>query len=353
MDLTLPFLGPIGPSIDKLTLLSGVFEDSSSINANISGTATEVKVDVTMPILSNTSVLKNPLLGIDASVVEATSDSKKNINIFADAYLYDFNYNIGNVLNIITSHPYYACKIVGNSLKIEKVLISGRATQYADNTLKATISYSNNSSIIQVPVTSIIGTCIDKFELPAEINQNDHKVVVPINSFEISVSIPMNFIGNAISFSHAGVYMNSVINNADVLISSTIYNEDTVRHQISNIDQGLAKGIIRIFPNQWTMCFANKPVNKDGTNATVSSFLIKALVDKYGKDIYKKISMIVAKHPETGEEYNYIVQDGYITPAGSMNDFSMCYLKDNIYYPIPFMIQSITNDTLEIEWNVK
>jgi len=79
---------------------------------------------------------------------------------------------------------------------------------------------------------------------------------------------------------------------------------------------------------------------------------MKELIEKYGSDIHTKISMIVAKHPETGEEYNFIVQDGYITPEGSMNDFPMCYLKDGAFYPIPFMVQSVSDETLEIEWEV-
>ena len=330
---------------------SEIVSQGSSIN----GSAFEINVDVDMNVKGHT--LEEANNQVENILVKGhTLEENRNIVVQAntDVYYYNLVYDILNFLTVVKRSPYYASKIVGRSSHIDELNLVSESIENGDVAIEGKVIQSDipRAVDIKVPVTSIAHGFIDNFTMTGASTILDYAAVYPITSYAVSLSIPINMLGSAKSNSQPEFSMEATINSVDVLLSCEAYDKDSVRYEVADIDHGVADGKIKIFPNQWTMCFANKPVKDTGEQETVSSFLINKLVDKYGSDIHTKISMIVGKHPETGDEYNFVVQDGYITPEGSINDFNMCYLRDGAFYPIPFMVQSVSDETLEIDWAV-
>ena len=142
------------------------------------------------------------------------------------------------------------------------------------------------------------------------------------------------------------------IENLNFLLSAEVYDESSIRYEVADIDRNLQKGRLRIFPNEWTLSYINNPFDAEGNLNTVSSFLLPILEDAYGSSIFSKISLITARNPLNGVLYNFVFQDGYTTPAGTMNDFALCYADEGVFYPVPFMVKSITDEQLEIIWEL-
>ena len=386
MDVSLPFLGSSGPSVENFTLLSNVdillarvdvptnistfehndkhvmlattlendgfngdiailgntYEGHAPVSTTMTSDTHEVHVDVDVTVLGKTT--ENIIVQASDIIVQAT----------ADVHYYDLSYNMLNLFAITQRLPFFAGKIVARTSYIDSFNMVAESNEHGDVIISGDVIQGDDlaSVDINVPVTTLANGYIENINMLGGVSVLDYVAVSPLTTYAVSISIPINMMGNAMSGTQPEFSVEAAINNVDVMLTADVINEDALRYEIADIDHGLADGKIKIFPNQWTMCFANKPVNEDGTNATVTSFLLKELMAAYGPDIHTKISMIIAKHPETGEEYNFVVQDGYITPEGSINDFNMCYLKNGVFYPIPFMVQSVSDEVMEIEWEV-
>jgi hypothetical protein len=202
------------------------------------------------------------------------------------------------------------------------------------------------------PVTAIHESGIEELSITAGVSVLDKLYNVPVSVYSISLSIPMTLLASAEVGKDPKLTMSANVNNIDILLTSEIFDADSVRYEVADIDHGMLSGSVKLFPNDWTLCYMNRPKNDDGTDATISSSLVAMLVEKYGSDIHTKISMIVSKDPETGETYNYVIRDGYETPQGSINDFKICTLRDGAYYPVPFMVQSVSGEEISVEWDV-
>ena len=386
MDVNLPFLGSSGPSVENFTLLSNVdillarvdvptnistfehnddhvlvattledkgfngditiqgntYEGPAPVSTTMPSDTHEVHADVDVTVLGKTT--ENIIVQASDIVVQAT----------ADVHYYDLSYNMLNLFAISQRVPFFAGKIVARTSHIDSFNMTAESNEHGDVLINGDVIQGDDlaSVDINVPVTTLANGYIENMNMLGGVSILDYVAVSPLTTYAVSISIPISMMGNAMSGIQPEFSVEAAINSVDVLLTADVLSEDALRYEIADIDHGIADGKIKIFPNQWTMCFANKPVNDDGTNATITSFLLNELMSIYGSDIHTKISMIVAKHPETGEEYNFVVQDGYITPEGSINDFNMCYLKDGAFYPIPFMVQSVSDEVMEIEWEV-
>ena len=327
----------------------------SHIGSYINGSIFDTNVDLDMNMKGYTSEKPNNQVG-DISIKGYTIEEDKDITVQANTQVYYYNlvYDVLNLLNINMRKPFYVNKIVGKSSHIDKFNIDAESKQEGDIIINGEAVESNRlaSVDINVPITSIDNGFIENFTMTGASTILNYISVSPVTSYDVSLSIPINMLGSIKNDLQPELSVEAAVDSTDILLNSDIYDENSVVYKVADIDHGITKGKIKIFPNQWTICFVNKPVNDKGKHETISSFLINKLVEKYGPDIHTKISMIVGKHPETGEEYNFVVQKGYMTPKGSINDFNMCYLRDGVFYPIPFMIQSVSDETLEIDWEV-
>jgi len=358
VDIDMKQTGNILQKSGTINMSGDVIQDSST-GAILTGEATELVEEPTnAPVLSTTihevSVDVNVALHGEAKEQVAGSVIDVSLVNKTEVHYYDISYNLLNLFAISQRIPFFAGKIVARSSHFDDFNMTAETTETGDVILNGSVIESNEheSVEINVPVTSIAHGLLDNFTMSGSSTILDYVAISPVSAFAVSLSIPISMSGKAESGSQPQFSVDAAINSVDVRLTAEVYDQDAVRYEIADIDQGVADGKIKIFPNEWTLCFANKPVNEDGTLATATSFLINELVAKYGSDLHTKISMIVAKHPETGAEYNFVVQDGYITPEGSMNDFPMCYLRDGAYYPVPFMVQSVSDETLELDWAV-
>lgn len=376
MDVNLPFLGTSeasGPSVDNFNVTAdiGVLVATVPVDAKVYPIE---HIDNPIAFFTNTKTMQSgatidPIIKTSAFEVNANVDinvkghTTENIvnhlgdilvQANAEVYYYDLTYSMLNLFAITQRKPFFAGKIVGNSSMIDSFNMVAESSETGNVIIGGSVLEEDTAASvdINVPVHTIANGFVENLSITGVANILDYVAVSPVTTFAISMSMPISMLGTAQSGSQPEFSVEASINNVDVLLSGEVFDQGTLRYEIADIDHGVADGKVKIFPNQWTLCFANKPVNDDGVSETVSSFLVKELVDKYGSDIHTKISMIVGKHPETGEEYNFVVQEGYITPEGSMNDFNMCYLKDGAFYPIPFMVQSVSDETLEIDWAV-
>ncbi len=272
----------------------------------------------------------------------------------AGIHYHDLSYNMLNLIAVFQRTPFFAGKITGRTSHIDALNMVAEATETGDVMIGGNVADGGEfaSVDINVPVTSVTGGYIENLNIPSDISIFDYVTISPVAAYAISLSIPLNMLGVIQSGAQPEFSVEAAINSVDILLTAEVFDRESVRYEIADIDHGIADGKVKIFANEWTLCFVNKPVNGDGTPATVTSFLMSELANKYGADLYTKISMIVAKHPETGIEYNFVVQEGYSTPEGSINDFPMCYFRDGAYYPVPFMVQSVSDETLEIDWSI-
>jgi hypothetical protein len=406
MDVNLPYLGSsesAGPSVDSINMSGSVgvlvatvpvtvpvnssnsVESSPDLSFDVTTTEYDIQIGltnkaevrsggaecviaakttesdapeiVTPYIMANTNEvhldLSMTLTGVGAeTIVQQLGDV--TIQTRGDVHYHNLSYNMLNLFAITQRMPFFAGKIVGRSSFIEEFTMKSDTVENGDVVLNGSVLQGDDlaSVDIHVPVKSFATGYFENLNMIGGVDVLNYTAISPVSSYAISLSIPINMNGKAEAGAEPEVSIEATINNIDVLLTAEVFDENAVRYEIADIDHGIASGKIKVFPNQWTLCFANKPVSDTGETETITSFFISSLIAKYGSDIHTKISMIVAKHPETGEDYNFVVQDGYITPEGSMNDFNMCYLKDGVYYPIPFMVQSVSDEILEIDWAV-
>jgi hypothetical protein len=278
-----------------------------------------------------------------------------NYTLEGDVNSYDFTFNLQNQMMANVSKPYPVMMVNAETVMIDHVYLSGEAFLEDLVTLSSLIIESDAPGVANI--NNILNAhgmgYISNFSLEGTSTIMDYVVNSNIAEYAVSLSIPISVLGNASYMTAAGFYMDATVNNSSITIEANVLDDSDIDYKVAHIDHGLAAGRIDIRPNGWTLCYANEPINDDGTEHTISSFLISKLKDKYGDDILSSISMIVSRHPETGEEYNFVVSDAYITPSGSFNDFKISYQRDGVFYPVPFMVQSSSSEVLSIEWDPK
>jgi hypothetical protein len=328
MDVGLPYLGTGTGSIVNLTL---------------AGEATSLPGEPDYTVVLSGEVHESNL-----------RDVAIDYNFTTDVMEYNFVFTILNEMRNFVSTPFIATKLTALHDSIDEFTVAGDVTETGDVTMLAKVIDEpplQDVSIVS-PVTAIHESGIEELSITAGVSVLDKLYNVPVSVYSISLSIPMTLLASAEVGKDPKLTMSANVNNIDILLTSEIFDADSVRYEVADIDHGMLSGSVKLFPNDWTLCYMNKPKNDDGTDATISSSLVAMLVEKYGSDIHTKISMIVSKDPETGETYNYVIRDGYETPQGSINDFKICTLRDGAYYPVPFMVQSVSGEEISVEWDV-
>jgi len=348
MDVNLPYLGSTTPGANigtinlsgDVSVLTAVVLTNNHISV-VEGDHTAIELFVPSAVFEIPKVELQYGAYIREPGDDVYPNLAPNITLYtnADVINYEINYDLLNFVAVTHRAPYFIGKIVGRHSSVENISVTAETIESGDTSINGTIveGYAPTALNVNVPVHSI---------------SSEYNVNSPVYAFETSISIPIELTSSVESGFTPSFFVAGDVNSVSLTMETEVFTLDSVRYEIADIDHGIASGAIKIFPNQWTLCFANKPVNEDGENETISSFFISKLVEKYGSDIHNQISMIVGKNPDTGEEYNFVVQDGYVTPTGSFNDFDMCYYKDGAYYPVPFMVQSVSDTELEINWAV-
>jgi len=344
-------------SVDLDININGCAEETVKNEVTVAQTAEVFGVGGGVSLSQNGLVVENDL-HVGLSMTGSTSEKVINnvtvsLPMLTDTHEYDFHYELLNIISAYESIPFYAAKIVAEYSVLQNLSMLGDAVA-GDNVILAgsAIEQEDRQQVdINVPVYAFGQGDIEKVVITGVADVLDYAANVSMTTYDVNVSVPITLGGEAVQ-SDKKLTLGASVDSVDILIDAEVYDEGSIRYEVADIDHGLANGRMKIFPETWTLCYVNKPVKEDGTLHTVSSFVIEKLKETYGEDIHNKISMIVAKHPESGEQYNFVVQDGYMTPIGSVNDFELCYLRDGVFYPIPFMVKSITADTLELTWEV-
>jgi len=156
---------------------------------------------------------------------------------------------------------------------------------------------------------------------------------------------------NMLGQSHSLVVAANIL-AVDVLLECTSIPEDQIVYKISEISKNNTEGKALIYPMKWSPMSINIPLIEHGKRATVSNFIIPKLIEKYGEDIHDYISMIISRNSRTGEEYNFVISKEYTTPQGSINDFNLCVLEDSSFIASPFIIKSVSNQPISLEWKI-
>lgn len=358
MNLGLPFLGSssavAGPQV-SINMSSFVTEKSVTFETNMSQYTTPdvlcysqssvailpdepaKNVYVASDILETTEIVVDPNITVGSSVVSV--DARADLTVVMASYV---------------GAPFIATTLRAEHTSISNFSMPGNIKE-GDivNLSGSAIALSDQQAItLNVPVNSFGRGFIDKVTIASTPTELHYDIPVNVTSYMTSISLPLSFTGTAYDTSKADIKIAGTVNSSNVLLTAQVYDANSIRLEVADIDRNATTGKITIFPNDWTLAFINKPVDPDGNFYTVSSLLMASLEEKYGTALHSKISMIVAKHPETGETFNYVVQDGYVTPAGTTNDFDLCYKKDGAFYPVPFMIKSVTSDTLSLTWEL-
>ncbi len=262
-----------------------------------------------------------------------------------------FMVDVSLVGSVFSAEPFYAAKLTVVEPDINEVTLGGSVSPSDSVSIYGTAVSAGSIDIIS-PLTSFTEDLSVNLTLEGIAETLSYSAETTMTAYASMMTVEMSQIGTVISTEVAPVHLAAVVQNVQLLMTSTVVDSSAIRYEVADIDRGLQKGKIKMFPREWTIAYINKPVDEFGAVNTVASFLMPLLTAKYGQDIHNKISVVTARNPLSGEVYNYVVQNGYVTPSGSYNDFDLSYVLDEVYYPVPFMIKSISDATLEIEWEL-
>ena len=312
-------------------------------------------------------------LSIVGSVYQEIGDAQVDFSIGADAITEgDISTTLIAVGKTFTSVAFYAQKLVveegddiTNELTLESLIFQEGSTD-----IYGTVVETDTAPTVDVisPLTIFSGALIDNFNLNSDVAETDYNANVTLAAYSALLTVPFQQT-NEVTVGSESIILQQTgdvsiggdttlslltsIENLNFMLTTDIADSSSIRYEVADIDRNLQKGKFRIFPNEWTLSYINNPLDADGNMNTVSSFLIPILEETYGASIFTKISLITARNPLTGVLYNFVFQDEYRTPAGTINDFELCYLLDGVFYPIPFMVKSITSEELEIVWDLE
>ncbi len=267
----------------------------------------------------------------------------------------DVDIDLISVGTIFSAEPFYAEKLVvvegnTNSVTLESLVIQDGSTD-----IYGTVIETNTAPTVDVisPLTIFSGGLLSNFDLSSEVISMEHNANVTLTAYSALLTVPFQQTNEVTVGGGTSLSLLATVENLNFMLTTYVADAGTIRYEVAGIDRNLNEGRIRIFPNKWTLSYINNPLDTEGNMNTVSSFLIPILESKYGADIFNKISLITARNPATGLLYNFVFQDGYTTPTGTVNDFELCYMDNGAFYPTPFMVKSITNEELEITWDLE
>ena len=319
------------------TIVDGAYDPSLSLV----GTANEGG-DIT---LLGTVEADEPDVYVDLALL-GTSNTEADVTV-------DF----ASVGSIFTSVPFYAEKLVvveGDTINTSMSLDS-TVTQDGDTNIYGTVIETDTAPSVDVvsPLTIFSGDLISNFDLTSDVINMDYNANVTLAAYSALLTVPFQQTNDVTIGGDTTLSLLTSIENLNFMLTTDIADSGSIRYEVADIDRNLQEGRLRIFPNEWTLSYINNPLDASGNMNTVSSFLIPILEAKYGASVFTKISLITARNPVTGLLYNFVFQDGYITPSGTMNDFELCYQEGGVFYPVPFMVKSIANEELEITWDLE
>ncbi len=340
-----------GDTVTVEATLIGDAKENTNTTANVAGTVIDGAYDPVMSLVGEAN--EGGDITLTGSATTAIGGTTVNMSMTGDTHTEgDTTISLSIVGTIFSAEPFYAKKLVvvegnDNELTLESIIFQDGSTDIYGTVINADM---NESVDFVSPLSVFAGAVLSNFDLPADVVVRDYNANVTLAAYSALLTVPFQQTNEVTVGEETTLSLLSSIENINFMLTTDIADSGSIRYEVADIDRNLQEGKLRIFPNEWTLSYINNPLDSSGSMNTVSSFIIPILEDKYGSDVFDKITLITARNPITGAMYNYVIQDGYRTPAGTINDFDLCYDIDGVFYPVPFMIKSITNDELEISW---
>jgi len=346
MNLSLPFIGSSsGLNGGGLMMSAEIFNTpdigDTNLNLEVGNQITATDLIVTVPVLHDIVVEAD----LPEEIVYAL-----DMSIPAEILSIDNEFNIGINMEEGKGFPLYVGELTTHSDTVASLDMSADITEEATAYITGDVHPAND---IEVSINAENSIAVDSRTLAVS---NDLRVTDLQVSLEAEVGcsdgeqILLSVDRNEAS--DLNLMVESTVTAVDVLIECTTVPEDQIVYQVADIDRGMRNGTAVIHPNEWSAIVINVPVLEDGTRTTVSNFLMEKLSDKYGEAVHENISLIIARDTVSGDEMNYVVSNGYVTPDGSTNDFKLCSLSDDKFTPVPFLVKSVSNETLTIDWEI-
>jgi len=332
-----------------IDLSASIYDNEVNFNANISASAydglyPELKIDSTVD-----SGDKSVHVSVNGKCIDDSRDIELTIPLNGIVVENEVNIELVSNISSFVSAPYSVMSFDVFRNDIDNFSFTGREETATVNIHGTSIddSISKNVSIVgsindgENPVVNING----------DVSEQSYNVDANMTSYNVDLNVDTVSSARVLENSEPSFYISSNVSSTSVSINATIADEDHIVEKISAIESGTRSGVVTIFPSTWTLAIVNIPKDESGKTVRISDFVTK-LKDKYGDDIYTKISTIIAKNPQTGEEFNYVVSLDYETPQGTTNDFRLTYNDNNIVKPVPFMVKSVSDIELSIDWSI-
>ncbi len=329
----------------------GTVIDGDAIDTSIAGTIIDGAYNPELHLIGDASTTGD--ISLVGDVTTHVAGSAVNLSLLSDTNTEgDVSISLVSVGTIFSAMPFYAEKLVVVEGDTNEITLESLVFQDGGTDIHGTIIEVDEAESVDFisPLNIFAGAIVENFNIPGDVTTLDYNANVTLAAYSALLTVPFQQTNEVIVGEETTLSLLASIENLNFMLTTDIADSGSIRYEVADIDRGLQEGRLRIFPNEWTLSYINNPVDASGNMNTVSSFIIPLLEDTYGSSIFEKISLITARNPVTGVLYNYVIQDGYRTPDGTVNDFDLCYKIDNVFYPVPFMVKSITNDELEIFW---
>lgn len=329
--------------------------DGKDVNQFITGTVVDGDDSPEMSLVGDIS--EGPDLTLTGNTLTEVGDAQVDYTLTSDTHTEgDVNTTLISVGKTFTSVAFYAQKLtveegddITNNFSMDSFVVEKGSTD-----IYGTVIETDTAPVVDVvsPMTVFSGGLLSNFDIQSNIVLSDYNANVTLAAYSALLTVPFQQTNDVTVGSETLLSLSTSIENLNFLLTSEVADSGSIRYEVADIDRNLQRGSLRIFPNEWTLSYINNPVDSSGNMNTVSSFLLPILEATYGPSIFTKISLITARNPISGVLYNFVIQDGYRTPSNTVNDFELCYLEDGVFYPVPFMVKSITDEELEIEWDL-
>lgn len=331
----------------ELSISNAVIQ--TDLNINVVNETTNILVEEAVNQSADVAVS----ITQEVSIFNADTDSADVVSINQEASIsnIDIDYSIPIEMSVGDGFPVYIGDISVVDSSLESMNIESTVTKEATAYLIGDVNPVSDTNIditVENSIEETDGTLTveaDVVSTTASVSIDATRVLTDRGSVNLDIT--------RIQETPISMTYEATIIAVDVLIDSTIVSSDQIVYEVADIDRGLQEGKLIIHPGKWSAGIVNIPIAKDGEMATVSNTLIPMIKEKYGDDIHSKISMIIARDPITGKELNYVITDGYISPSNSVNNFELCSVRENVFYPTPFIIKSVSNETLSVSWKAK
>ena len=355
LGTTADLFGTVVDGADITLELDALVVDGEDVNPNITGTIVDGDASPEMSLIGD--VTEGPDLAVVGNILTEIGDAQVDYTLTADTHTEgDVTTTLISVGKTFTSVAFYAQKLtveegddITNNMTLETAVFQEGSTD-----IYGTVIETDTAPTVDVisPLAVFSGALIDNFGMYTDVTTKSYAANVPLYAYSALLTVPFQQTNDVTVGDETVLSLSTSIENLNFMLSADVADSGSIRYEVADIDRNLQQGKLRIFPNEWTLSYINNPVDALGNMNTVSSFLLPLLEATYGASIFTKISLITARNPISGVLYNFVFQDGYRTPSGTMNDFELCYLEQGIFYPIPFMVKSIANEELEIIWDL-